>query len=133
MTENANDFLQKRLEDPSVWDRIQRRIKIMLLTKQKVNTMKKVLINEAKPVFADRHKSNDRTMDELAVRYFDERIETLPKSEVYELYNLFIEFKNADGKEYTSFALDNFMDTMELMYSLNGWFREKMVNEIALK
>ena len=129
MNKEVNNYLQKRL-NPSFWDKIRHKFKIMSLSEQEVKSMRIVLIDEGKPFFIANHNSNDK-IDELIVRYYDERIETLPKDAVYDLYNLFVELKNAIGKEYEYFALLDFTNTMNLMYSLNGWFRGKL--DITIK
>lgn len=125
MDNEVDNYLQKRLKVPSFWDKIRQKFKIMSLSEQEIESMRVVLINEGKPFFISNHNSNER-IDELMIRYYDERIETLPKDAVYDLHNLFIDFKNAIGKEYEWFALSDFICTMNFMYSLNGWFRGKM-------
>ena len=126
MNKKQSDYLQKRFKDLSFWNRIKQKIKIVSLSKQEVNAMKTVLINEAKPVYIPFHESDDNE-NKLIVQLFDERIETLPKGEVYDLYNIFIELKNADTNEYKEFMLSYFRDNMDLTYSLDRWFREKQL------
>lgn len=129
MNKTASDYLEKRLKSHSFWEKIRQKIKIMSLSEQEIDAMKKVLINEAKPLFVASRTSND-IINKLIARYFDERIETLPNSVVFDLYNQFIDFKNADGEEYAAVALFHFIVTMELMFSLDGWFLRKIIQQI---
>jgi hypothetical protein len=129
MNKTSSDYFEKRFKTPSFWEKIREKIKIMSLSEQEVDAMKRVLINEAKPLFVASHNSNE-IMDKLIVRYFDERIETLPKGALYDLYDSFIDFKNADGKEYAALARFGFITMMNLMYSLNGWFLNKTIQLI---
>ena len=126
MDKKQSDYLQKRFKDFSFWNRIKQKIKIVPLSKQEVNVMKTVLINEAKPLYVPFYESDD-IVDKLIVQLFDERIETLPKGEVYDLYDIFIELKNADTNEYKEFIRSYFRYNMDLTYSLNRWFRKKQL------
>jgi hypothetical protein len=86
--------------------------------------MKELLIVEAKPIFLESKK------DELLERYFDERIETLDKGSIYNLWNSVIQYKNFLGTVYEKYPRDLFITYMSLTYSIDRWLAKKLIDSI---
>ncbi len=125
------EFYHRIFTTPSFWGGVRKRIKILRLPKYEIKRMQNVLIEEAKPVFFSVMEQRDSVIDELTKKYFEERIETLPRRALYDLYVSYMEFKNAKGKKHEADALRMYVIKQELMYSLDGWFRGKLFNLLS--
>ncbi len=101
----------QKIYSPSFLDKLKEKINILKLSGQEVKAMKKLLIVEAKPIFLE------STKDIFLENLFDERIETLSKGSIYQLYNLFIDYKNLIGTKYEDFARSLFQNDVNLEQS----------------
>jgi hypothetical protein len=97
--------------------------------------MRYQLIKEYKLPFIERTKTGSPDFAEswsqqLIIDHFDERVKTLPDSEIMDLYQDYLKLKvmkTESGKD----AINNFiLHNLELSYSENGWFSKKMVAAI---
>lgn len=129
MDKEEDDYFLQRWNMPSFWDRMKIKIKLLTMPKSEIKAMKRVLIEDAKPYFFEYIKPEDQ-IKELMEKCYDERIETLPREPLYNAYTFFNEFKTMKGKKYEMFAYNLFVFYLQNSYSLNGWFREKIINLI---
>jgi hypothetical protein len=94
--------------------------------------MKQELINELKPIYERviRSRGGNEEFNELSIAYFDERINTLPKQIVVELYEDLQLLKSLKNKRAAEFLLVELIAKMNLLYSLNGWFLKKVIKHL---
>jgi hypothetical protein len=89
---------KKSLKKKTVVDKI--RHKLSLLKNTKINEMTEILIKEAKTIFAFALTINDKDpVFKLLIELFDERISTLPKDVIREIFCEFQDLKNAKSNE----------------------------------
>jgi hypothetical protein len=114
------------MRTPSYWGRIKTGIKIKTLSPAEIYNMRKVLISEAKPIYEAKLRKGD-IIERFAMDYYDERINTLPRNILYDIYNAFTEYKNAHGKSFEDTAYIYFHMHLTTAYSLEGWFIKKLL------
>lgn len=72
------------------------------------------------------------TDDALMLKYLPERIDTLPPNEVFALGDMLDAYNTLKGSNLGEPKLlsELFYTRLSLTYSLNGWFRNKIVSEL---
>lgn len=123
------EFLKKQTNNQMGLGKIKYKIKLMKIPNSEVNGMRELLIREAKPIFANFYlgRKNTDFTNELCVKCFDKRIMSLPKEIIVGLYSAWQSFNNAKSKESKELFFNFFITELELSYSLNRWFRKKIV------
>ena len=116
----------------SLFERIKNKIRVLFISDAEVRAMKQEIIKELKPVFIEmiRKRRENDILDELAIAYFDERINTLPKHIIIELYDDLQHLKSLKNEQLASHKLINIIAHINLLYSLNGWFIKKVMKEL---
>ncbi len=132
----TSDYLLKSLKKHSLLVRINNKIKIATVSELKLNQMKSRIITDLKPIFIafseESRKSNnsDSDLEKMVIKYFDQRINTLPKEIIFELYDDCLTLESM-GDKVDVYFLIMLNSKLRLNYSLDGWFRKKMVYEMS--
>lgn len=130
MNSELNKILGKSLRKPTFIDKIKYKIKLIKLTNFEVDSMRKIIIKEAKPLFEDFYlnRKNKTIIEELTVKFLDKRIMSLPKENILELYTELNDLKRSKSKDAKTYLDMQFIWRLSLLYSLNGWFRKELVS-----
>ena len=123
--------LKQSMKKPSLWERFKLWCALKFMPSEEVTRMREVLIKEAKPIFVaywPKHKGGtvDARMDRFTIAVFDERINTLPKSIIYELYKDLQQLKATKTKAALEQRAYVFAVTLTLNYGHNGWFLKRL-------
>jgi len=126
MNDETNELLFHTIKKLRPWARFKNKIRALLLSDSDIRKMKSALIAQVKPVFARSRKDPRDEMDRLSVDCFEERIETLPKWALLDLYTDLMQMKSAKSEEAKRYLWQSLLINLNLCYSLNGWFRLKL-------
>ena len=83
--------------------------------------MKTILKNELKPIYYDFKIKHPHEFSYYQIKWFDERIDTLTKSEVIDLYKSFLMFKKGQIADW------HIIGKVECLYDTDGWFRKRLI------
>jgi len=133
MREN-NEFLlvaEREIKKLRRLYRFKQKIRALLISDTELNYMRRTIIKELKPIFAKlaMARGNDY-LDQLAIQYFEERINTLPKDIILDLFEdlqLLKQLKTNKAREYMLLKLIAYIN---LLYSLHGWFLKKIMQHL---
>ncbi|MGV8141333.1 MAG: hypothetical protein ACP5NW_02740 [Candidatus Woesearchaeota archaeon] len=125
-----NQFIIKKLRRETFTQRVAKRMRVIFLSRAKTDMMRKVLIQDAKPYFFK--ALSDSKIDQLTKKYYDERINTLSKETLLDVYETFIEVEKS-FKEGDASATYYFITSLSLCYSINGWFLHKLAKVLSSK
>ena len=119
------------IEDFSFFGRIKRKLKIHLIPEEEWNQMRRELLTDGKRIFCSVMKILPKTEIEkrfydIAIKYYDERIKTLPKDLLYDLYT---SYKSIDFSPDREMKISLFVNHLFLLYGWEGWFTKKLVEE----
>ena len=129
MQESSNELLKTKSDKPKVSQTIKRFLKIATLSEKEVLTMRNTLLLDAKPIFCNALNQNDE-LTPYMIEYYDERINTLSKKTLFEMYEGFntgMKFL----KEGNTESMENFNTGMGLSYSIDGWFQDKLATRLS--
>lgn len=81
MDPEVKTYFEKSMKKPTVLDKIRYKVKLMKLRESDIDSMRGILIKEAKPLFIDfwLNRKEKNSLNELIVKCFNERIMSLPK------------------------------------------------------
>jgi hypothetical protein len=125
-------WLIEKMKNPTIFEKINKTIKQSLKDKSEIKVMRSQLIQEFKAPFIERVKatSSDPWSEQITIKCFDHRIKTLPDSFILNLYDDFLKSKTMKTEKGKDTVQNWILTTLELSYSLDGWFMKKMVNHI---
>ena len=115
-------------EDFTFFGRIKRKRKINSISEGEWNQMRTELLTDGKNIFSSINKllsksEIDKEFYGAVMDYYDERINTLPKDMLHDLYISYRAIKDAPDKEGKIIL---FVSHVNLMYGLEGWFTKKL-------
>lgn len=126
-----------KIEDFTFKGRMLRKRKIKTLSTEDVEKMRITLLSEGKELFFKYLKSTKESEKKIGdwlyqntIKYYDERIQTLPKDALYDLYQSYLAIESSEDKEM---AINQFCMHASVVYSLDRWFRKKMVSILTQK
>ncbi len=116
------------LEDFTFFGRIKKKLKISSIPEREWAQMKRELLTDGRAIFDSVNKIMQKSkMDKRFYRavseYYNERINTLPKDLLYDLYISYKSIENSPTKEMEIFR---FVFHVNLLYGLEGWFTKKI-------
>lgn len=119
---------KKMFEEFSFKGKTSKKIRMLNLTEKDLEEMRRELLTGGKEIYfnlskAFESKLKDKWLNEKTLEYYDERINTLPKEALYDLYMTYRATKEPKDKERELFL---FYSHVNLSYSLNGWFLKKL-------
>jgi len=90
--------------------------------------MKDALIKEVQPLIKDfwLNRDDKSIINEMTVKFYEERIRTLPKQNVLELYEKLQELKKAKSQEAKEYLYVWLITNITLLYSFDGRFLKKL-------
>jgi hypothetical protein len=134
------EFMEKTFKEKTFTDKTKRKLLLWKTPDSEIDKMREQLIKEAKPIFINhRHRMSgknkdkpfdglNKSFDDLTIEYFDERIRSLPKEYILELFDELQYLKKTKSKEAREIISNLFVTNITVLYSLEGWFRRKLVN-----
>ena len=131
MDSEIAEFWKKRFKEKTFIEKIKHKLLLLKTKDSEVDKMREQLIKEAKPIFKNFHltvKNEDRAFGELLIEHFDERIRSLPKENILELFSELQDLKEAKSNEAREFILTHFIIHINLLFSLERWFRKKLIS-----
>jgi hypothetical protein len=129
------DFIENQLQDFSLVTKIQKKIRNLFISRSKMNELRGRFIQKTKPVFADyiQKSGNDDFMTDLQIRYFERRIQTLPRDTLLRLYDEYDKINRVRSDAVREKLLNYFYHSLNLSYSMNGWFLKLYAEELKKK
>jgi hypothetical protein len=124
-----------RTEDFTFKGRMMKKLKMLSLSDKEFQRMRNVLLTDGKEIFFSHLKKRkeaekDDWFYKTVMDYYDERINTLPKETLYDLYLSYEASENSTEKDFDTLL---FCNHAQLTYSLNGWFRKKLAEIMVQK
>jgi len=115
-------------EDFTFFGRMKKKLKINSISESEWSQMRRNLLTEGKTIFGSINKllqksDMDKQFYEAVMECYDERINTLPKEPLYDLYLSYEAIENSPDREQEIF---HFGFHTNLTYSLDGWFMKKL-------
>lgn len=122
-------------EDFTFKGRMMKKLKMLSLSDKEFQEMKNVLLTDGKEIFFSHLKKLQETEKDdwfykVQMDYYDERINTLPKEPLYNLYLSYEAIEHSNDKDFATLL---FCHHANLIYSLDGWFRKKLANLMIQK
>ena len=129
------DFIENQLQDFSLVRKIHKKIRNLFISRSRMNDLRERFIRKTKPVFADYIKKpgNDDFMTDLQIRYFERRIRTLPRDTLIRLYEEYDTINRVKSDTVREKLLTYFYHSLNLSYSMNGWFLHLYAEELKKK
>ncbi len=115
------------LRSPTTRERLRTRIRTTFMKQEEIEHMKSVIIRDAKPLYVSARLPPRDWEDRLAISCFEERIETLPKETLLNVYSAVKQLRSARSAEAKKLLAEHLLTMLSLSYSIEGWFREKIV------
>lgn len=124
-----------RLEDFTFKGRMMKKLKILSSSDKEFQRMRNVLLKDGKDIFFSHLKKRQETEKDdwfykIAMDYYDERINTLPREPLYDLYLSYEAIEYSNDKD---FATKLFCNHTENIYSLDRWFRKNLAKIMTQK
>ena len=115
-------------EDFTFLGRMKKKLKINSIPESEWNQIRRDLLTDGKTIFGSINKllqksDMDKQFYGAVMEHYDERINTLPKDILYDLYLSYKAIDNSPDREQEIF---HFVFHTNLMYSLDGWFMKKL-------
>ena len=129
-------FVEAQLREYTFAHKIRAKIRNLFASSAMLNDFRGDLIRKTGPYFADyvtKMSGHDRFMTELQIRYFEKRIRTLPKGTLIRLDNELERIDQVRSPNVRERLLANFCNSINLTYSLNGWFLHIFAAELKKK
>jgi len=129
-------FIESQVQDFSLVRKIGKKVKNLFISPARMNDLRGRFIRKTEPFFANYMRSlsgNDEFMTELQIRYFEKRIQTLPRDTLIRLYDEYEKIGRVKSERVREKLLNNFCNSVSLSYSLNGWFLHIYADELKKK
>lgn len=127
MDSEIAEFWKKRFKEKTFIEKIKHKLLLLKTKDSEVDKMREQIIKEAKPIFIAYLSSTRDEDSTLLIDYFDERIRSLPKESILELFSELQDLKEAKSNEARGLILRHLVIHINLSYSLERWFRKKLV------
>lgn len=119
-----------KVEDFSFKGRMMKKLKMISISDREFQQMRNVLLADGKEIFFSYMKKRKKAEKDdwfykTVMDYYDERINTLPKESLYDLFLSYEAIENSKEKDFDTLL---FCNHTELSYSLDGWFRKILAN-----
>jgi hypothetical protein len=108
-----------KMRHPTTSEKLQKTLKLSLMSKSEINAMRFQLIHEFK---SDLIKQPDKGP------YFEKRMNTLPKDWIFDLHEDFLKMKQMKTEKGKEAAKNYIVNKIGLSYNLNGWFLHEVFN-----
>ena len=124
----STETLEKLFEKRS----LNEKLKILVLSKKEQIQMQNEIIEDTKPFFEEYSKVKSDSNDDFSIfiELYDERIRTLPKELLFDIQKYLTLYKDAEDIDNKKFYLTTLLNAIELSYSIDGWYRNKLVESI---
>lgn len=122
------ELMKRSLKKKTFFDKIKHRLLLWKTTDSQVDEMRKQLIREVKPIFSSycELEKEDSAFNKLRIDYFEERIRSLPKEDILELFSYLEDLLDAESDETKEYVLLRLIFHINLLYSVDGWFSKKL-------
>ena len=130
------DFLESQAQEYSLYRRFCRRIRGMFTSPAEIGMIRENVIRTSEPHFTEYVKNlsgRDPLATDLQIRYFKKRIDTLPKDTLIRLHDEIDRIGRVRSPAVRERLLAQFCNSLNLTYSLNGWFLHIFANELRKK
>ena len=121
-------YITLKFQKKSLLQKISDKMHKVTLNNQEIIRMRNEIIRDLKPYFIDFHQkqANNEWFHQLIIDVFDERIRTLPSDMIIDLYEDYKAYKSAKSEKMKSIVLFELITFLNLSYSYEGWFRQKI-------
>ena len=124
-----------KLEDFTFKARLMKKLKIIFLSDKEFQRIKNVLLTDGKEIFFSylkkrQENEKDNWSYKAYMENYDERINTLPKESLYDLYLSYEEIGHSNDKDFATLF---FCNLAENIYSLDRWSGKKLVKIMTQK
>jgi hypothetical protein len=129
-------FVTTRLQEYTLRRKLIRTLRGLFTSSERMDGLRGNLIARTGPRFADyvkRSSAYDEFMTDLQIRYFEKRIRTLPRETLIRLSDELDEIGKVKSEKVRERLLANFYHSLNLTYSLNGWFLHRYAEELKKK
>jgi hypothetical protein len=129
-------FVESQLREYTLARKIRAKIRNLFISSAKVDAFRGNLIQKTGPYFADyvsTMTSHDRFMTGLQIQYFERRIRTLPRHILIHLHDELERIEQVRSPIVRERLLAGFCNSINLTYSLNGWFLHIFADELRKK
>ncbi|HVP96110.1 hypothetical protein [Methanoregula sp.] len=129
-------FVETQLRDYSLTQKIKTKIRNFFISNATMENYRGELIRKTGPYFADymnRMTAHDTFMTELQARYFERRIRTLPRHALIRLHDELERIEQVRSPAVREQLFASFCNSVNLTYSLNGWFLHIFADELRKK
>jgi len=126
-------FISARRQDYTLTRKLIRKLRSLFISSERMEGLRGNFIAKTGPRFANHVKkssSYDEFMTDLQIRYFEKRIRTLPREILIRLYEELEEIEKVKSEKVRERLLANFYQSLNLSYSLNGWFLHLYADEL---
>jgi hypothetical protein len=126
-------FIGAQLQEYTIRRKLIRKLRSLFISSERMDGLRGDFIQKTGPNFADyvkRSSSYDEFMTDLQIRYFEKRIRTLPRETLIRLYEELEKIGQVKSEKVRERLLANFYHSLNLSYSLNGWFLHLYADEL---
>jgi len=126
-------FVSAQAQEYTLTKKIIRKIRTLFISTAAMDQLRVDFIKKTEPSFAEyvtKMSGYDELMTELQIRYFEKRIRTLPRDTLVRLNGELEKIEQVRSEEVRKRLLSNFYNSLNLTYSLNGWFLHVYADEL---
>jgi hypothetical protein len=130
------DFVETQAQEFSLLRRIRRTIRGLFTSPATIETIRGNFIRRSEPHFTEYVKNlsgHDTLITDLQLRYFERRIHTLPRDTLIRLHDELERIEQVRSPAVRERLLTQFCNSINLTYSLNGWFLHIFAEELRKK
>jgi len=130
------DFVESQAQEFSLLHQIRRKIRGLFTSPATIETIRGNVIRRSEPHFTEYVKNlsgHDALITDLQLRYFERRIHTLPRDTLIRLHDELEQIEQVRSPAVREQLLTQFCNSINLTYSLNGWFLHIFAEEIRRK
>jgi len=126
-------FVSAQAQEYTLTKKILRKLRSLFISTAAMDQLRVDFIKKTEPSFAEyvtKMSGYDELMTELQIRYFEKRIRTLPRDTLVRLNGELEKIEQVRSEEVRKRLLSNFYNSLNLTYSLNGWFLHVYADEL---
>jgi hypothetical protein len=130
------DFVDNYLHDFSLMTKIHKKIRNLFISRSRMNDLRGRFIQRTEPFFVDyikKSSGNDNFITDLQIRYFEKRVRTLPRDALLRLIEEYDKINRVKSDKVREKLLNYFYHSLNLSYSMNGWFLKLYADELKKK
>lgn len=131
--EEYNGFITAQAQEHTLTKKIVQKVRNFFISSSAMDRLRVDFIRKTEPSFAEyvtKMSGYDELMTELQIRYFEKRIRTLPRDTLVRLNGDLERIGQVRSENVRKRLLFNFYNSLNLTYSLNGWFLHVYANEL---